>query len=417
MIPMVDRSLLRRPWLIDVANRMGAWLESAGMSFVTFDEEDLCRRACAETGLEDFGEESFREPLRVLLEAYRTEARLTLIGKLAAWHDTLRLLTNRLRLFDDRKRFPAIGAETVRAPVFIVGLPRTGSTLLHNLFAQDPVNRVPRTWEVMLPSPPPDASRRGEDPRVEQTRVLLRRFEFLAPTFKVIHPMQADWPTECVGILSHTFVSSQFQSTYHIPSYQRWLTTGDLRGAYEFHRWFLQHLQWRSPGERWVLKAPSHLFALDAVLAVYPDARFIHTHRDPRTVIGSTASLDTVLRYAFSNTVDPHRIGREALDQWGVIIDRVLALREELVWEHRFVDLRYDELVRTPIAAMETLYARLGWALSSMARQSMERYLSAYPKDRHGTHRYTLAQFGLKESEVQARFRRYCQRFGLETAA
>ncbi|RMH09972.1 MAG: sulfotransferase, partial [Nitrospirae bacterium] len=243
-------ALLRRPWLINAINTCGEWLHHVGLSYVELNEEILCDRACAETGLHDFGDDAFREPLRILLRAYRTEAKLTFIGKLGAWHDTLRLLKNRLLLIEDRKRYPAIAKQEIRKPIFIVGLPRTGSTLLHNLFAQDPANRVPWTWEVMFPSPPPGQTRVEEDPRIAQTDTLLRRFDSLAPTFKTIHPMQANWPTECVGILSHTFASSQFQSTYHIPSYQQWWLSENARAAYEFHYRFLQHLQWGVPGER-----------------------------------------------------------------------------------------------------------------------------------------------------------------------
>lgn len=182
---------------IKVANVAAAGLQRLGLLKAGLDEETLIEEACRRTGLYDFGDYFFRKPLQVLLEAYATEARLTWIGRVAAKHDALRLLINRLRLIEDRKRYPAIAQETIRSPLFIVGLPRTGSTLLHNLLAQDPANRVPLTCEVMFPSPPPADVGSQNDPRIAQTDKLLQQFDWLLPEFKSIHPMKAQWPIEC----------------------------------------------------------------------------------------------------------------------------------------------------------------------------------------------------------------------------
>src|SRR5215510_4237749 len=309
----------KRPYpsmLIALVNAAGAALRRTGLPLVPLDEQALLDTAMQETGLRDFGADSFYEPLRILLKGYDTEAELSLVGRLAVRYDTLRLLTNRLRLVADRLRYPAIAQQDIRQPWFIVGLPRTGSTLLHNLLAQDPDNRVPSCWEVMFPSPPPARASLADDPRIASTQQLLNRFDRLAPHFKIVHPISACSPIECVPIMSHTFVSRQFQIMYSVPSYQRWLTDQDWRPVYEFHRQFLQHLQWCCPAERWVLKAPSHLFALDALLATYPGARIIQTHRHPLPAVASVASMDTALRRVFSHRVNLKETGTEALQQW-----------------------------------------------------------------------------------------------------
>jgi len=401
--------------LIALLNAVGAILQRVGLPLVCLDEQELIETACRTTGRRDFGDGSFREPLRILLRAYETEARLNLVGRLAARHDTLRLLANRLRLVADRQRHPDIAAQEIRRPLFIVGLPRTGSTLLHHLLAQDPANRVPVTWEVLFPSPPPERDSYAEDPRIAVAQRWLSRFDRLAPSFKSIHPTHARWPIECMAILSHTFASPQFQSMYAVPSYQRWLSYKDLRPVYAFHRRFLQHLQWRCPAERWVLKAPSHLFALDALLATYPDARIIQTHRDPHAVVASVASLDVVLRRVFSHRVTPHEIGREALQQWASAVERAMQIRARPDGAPgRFLDVYYTDLVRDPIATVRRIYAQCGLRLTDEVEARLRRFLAAHPKDQHGVHRYSLAQFGLRPEEVARRFQAYLARFNPE---
>lgn len=202
---------------------------------------------------------------------------------------------------------------------------------------------------------------------------------------------------------------------YHIPSYQQWLYTGDFHPVYAFHSRFLQHLQWRSPAERWVLKAPAHLFSLDSLFEVYPDAHIIQTHRDPVKVIGSVASLDTVLRGVFSDGVDSNAIGREAVEQWAEAAHDAIKVRERLDPAHnRFWDVYYQELIQDPIRTVERLYAAFDLPLTDQAKCRMTRFLSENGKDKYGAHRYTLAQFGLTADSVTHTFQDYMHHFRLE---
>jgi len=389
-------------------------LRQIGLPLGRLNEQALLDEACRQTGLSDFGDDSFRKSFQILFDAYQTEARLTLIGCLAVRYDTLRLLTNRLQLVEDRKRYPEIARQKIRKPLFIVGLPRTGSTLLHNLLAQDPDNRVPLTWEVMYPSPPPDRLAFKNDPRITKTEKVLRQFDRLLPEFKAIHPMGAQLPMECVAIMSYTFLSSQFQSTYHVPSYQKWLHAGDFQPVYTFHRNFLQHLQWRSPGVRWVLKAPAHIFALESLFAVYPDARIIQTHRNPLEVIGSVASLDVVLRGAFSNAIDYKTIGMEALKQWADAAQQAMHVRERAGTRcDRFLDIYYRDLVREPISTVQRIYQYFDLPFTRQAKDGMEKFLKENPKDKHGSHSYSLPQFGLSAELVTSYFNEYMNHFNL----
>ena len=250
--------------LVRLINAAGRRFVKNGFSWLKLDEATLLDKACGGTGLEDFGDDSFREALRVLLQAYESEADLNFIGRLCVHGDTVRLLANRLRLVADRRRYPAVADEVIRRPLFITGLPRSGTTFLHALLAQDPAHSAPQVWEVMYPSPPPERATYDADRRIAATARQLRLIDILMPDFKTVHLIDARLPQECIAITNHAFRSYTFESMYRVPSYRSWHDRQDKRPEYEFHRSFLQHLQWRCPGSRWVLKAPSHLLALEA---------------------------------------------------------------------------------------------------------------------------------------------------------
>jgi Sulfotransferase family len=393
-------------------NGMGRMLERAGWPLVEFDPESIVEEARARAGLDDFGDEVFREPLRRLLEGYATEAHFTTVGRLAARRDTISLLVNRLRLVEDRKRHAAIAHEAIRRPWFIVGLPRTGSTLLHHLLAQDPGSRVLQAWEVMFPSPPPERAGYETDPRIGQAERQLRWLDRMAPEFKAIHPLGARLALECIALMSYSFLSSRFHTTYHVPSYQEWLERQDLRPAYELHRRILQHLQWRTPAERWVLKAPSHLYALDALFATYPDAVVVQTHREPLVVLASVASLTAVLQGVFTDRLDLGEIGQEVTRRWANGLERAMHLRQSgRVPGERFFDVHYHEMLADPIAVIRRIYARFDVPFTAEADRRMRRHLAVNPQGGHGVHRYSLAAFGLDPQELTHRFKAYREHF------
>ena len=331
--------------------------------------------------------------------------------------DIAGLLATRLRLEADRKRYPGIADEVIRRPLFVVGLPRTGSTLLHHLLAQDPGGRVARAWEVMEPSPPPERARYETDARIGRAARRLAWFDRIAPDFKRIHPLGAELPLECIAIMSASFASPRFHTTYHVPSYQAWLAGADLHPAYDFHRRFLQHLQWRAPAGHWVLKAPSHVFGFEPLFRTFPDAIVVQTHRDPLTVLASVASLTLVLQSAFTDHLDLAEIGAEVTQRWSSGLERAMQARRDARVDERFVDVRYQELLRDPMAIVRRIYDRFGMTLSVEAEARMQRFLARHPKDRHGAHRYSLSAFGLDARDLRPRFKSYCERFGLEPEA
>ena len=399
---------------IRATNRMGSVLSRAGLPTIALDGQRLLDAARRATRLEDFGDDAFREPLRLLLRGLETEARLTLLGRIVARQDMVGLLVNRLRLQDDWERNPAIGAEEIRRPIFIVGLPRTGSTLLHHLLAEDPGSRVAQAWEVMCPSPPPTRERYETDPRIARAARQLRWLDTLTPDFKAIHSVGAQLALECIAIMSSSFLCWRFNTMYRVPTYQDWLEGQDLRPAYRFHRRFLQQLQWRAPASRWVLKAPSHMLAFDALLETYPDAQIVQTHRDPLTVLASAASLTAVLYGAFTDEPDLAEIGREVSRRWTIGIERALQFRGSgRVAADRFLDVHYHDLIRDPMATVRRIYGHLGIPLTGDAEARMRRFLAENPKDKHGPHRYSLETFGLDADDLACRFKGYREHFGI----
>ncbi len=403
----VDRSPL-----VNVINAGGRLLGRWAME--RFWSKDFLEIARRQAGLNNFGDPSFLDPLRRLIESLATEARLNPLGLLAARHDLIRLLVNRLKMEEDRKRNPGIAAEEIRRPIIITGLPRTGTTLLHSLLALDPASRVPLTWETMYPSPPPRTATYHTDHRIGRADRQISWFHRLVKGFKRIHPIGARLPEECLVIFSHSFLSYQFETTHRLPSYLDWLKVQDLRPAYEVHRRFLQHLQWGCPRERWVLKAPAHMFDFEAMFWAYPDACVVMTHRDPIDVTASNASLTATLRAAFSDDVDPFEVGPECSQRWAEAIGKALCSRDQgCAPAERFLDLYYVDLLADPVSTVRRIYARFDLPFPEELRERIQEFLRGNPKDKYGKHHYSLEEFGLNLEEEKRRYSFYRERFRL----
>jgi len=375
----------------------------------------LVAAARRRAGWREFGAPDVHGPLCRLIESIEDEAQLNFLGRIAAREDLGRMLVNRLELDRDYQQHPEIAAEQIRRPLFITGLPRSGSTLLHSLLAQDPANRVPLNWETMYPSPPPEGATHATDPRADQAERQIRWFGWLQPEFCRIHPVAARQAEECVVILSHSFLSSRFHTTYRTPSYQAWLKKQDRRPAYAYHRRFLEHLQWRTGADRWVLKAPAHLYALDALFAIYPDALVVQTHRDPRMVLGSVASLTRSLQSAFAEPLDPAEIGREVMQSWTEGLERGMHVRRTgRAGAERFFDVRYQQLLADPIGTVREIYRHFELPLTVEAEHRMRSHLRGNPQHKHGRHAYDLKAFGLDGASLDQHFGSYREFFGIE---
>ncbi len=387
----------------------------ADIPAVSLDETSLLDEARKNTGLDDFGESIFREGLERLLASLEQEAQLTAIGRLIAHSEVLRHLENRLRVTEDWKRWPEMGDVVIERPIFVVGLPRTGSTTLHDLLAQAPGNRVPLTWECHHPSPPPERSTYESDPRIAASQAHLDMTSgSLIPEFKAIHPMGALLAQECVMLQAFDFTSIIFAHQFHIPSYQSWVEQLDLHASYETHRRQLQYMQWRCPSERWALKSVGHLWGLDALFDVYPDARVVMTHRDPLKLIASHCSLVSMACSMGSDQVDDEQIGREWSESWQRAMRRGIAFRDSgRVPSDRFFDMHFAEFIKDPVAMVGRIYQHFGLDLAPADAEKMSSFLADSPPDKHGKHHYTLERFGLDPASERERYRFYQDYYGV----
>ena len=316
---------------------------------------DLARR---KSGLADFGPYRVEDALDRLQHAYHAEADLNLFGRVSTQWDNLRLLTNLLILRDREAGDAAIVCRPVQSPIFVMGLPRSGTTFLHTLLAEDEDSRAPRCWEAIYPCPDHPASGRGAGPDLAQ-----RQFSFfnrLAPELKDLHPFDARTPQECTELTGHTFRSLRFDTSYHVPSYRRWLAQTGHGDAYRVHRRFLQHLGGPRP-RRWVLKSPDHVFAMEALHVEYPDARIVFAHRDPLKVLPSVAKLTEVLRRPFARRVDRAAIGRQIAGDWAGGARRIQQVDAAPLWPAAQVQhIHYRALVADPVGTVARLYGRFG---------------------------------------------------------
>ncbi len=391
-------------WL-SAMNREGSYFDLP--SVVPLDEESLLRQACRSTSLDDFGDERWREPFRVLIKSLEEEAQLTLMGRLMARSDIVLWLSTRLRVTDTLQRFPQILDEAITAPMVIVGLPRSGTSILFELLSQDPEVGVPLMWEALQPCPPPEAATYRSDPRIEQADKLFTQWNRVAPEFTSMHEMRGDIPAECGLLMAGTFISDHIASLHQTHSYSAWCIEADFLPVYQYHKSVLQILQWKNPRKRWLLKAPEHQVHLDTLLQVYPDARIVQTHRDPIVCMASTTSLMGTLYYMrsdqpFNAQLFDNIIMGEATAQR---LEHVIEQREQgIVPAANITDSRYQDLMVEPMACIERTYRHFGMDLSLDARARMLAYLDNKPKGKFGKHQYRVDGARSRERPM---FRRY----------
>jgi hypothetical protein len=379
-----------------------------------FDPDGLIAAARRKTGLHSFGDEGFRAPLDVLLRACAAEATPSVVGRATIRWDTVRLLTNLLRFQRAEDQAPDILREPVERPVFITGLPRSGTTFLHKLMMLDAANQVPRIWQTIHPYPAGGAARgRGRDSRIRDVDRQLRMFERLAPEFRAMHPVDASSPQECSEIMAHVFASLRFDTTYRVPSYRRWLDGVGHVEAYRFHRRFLQHLQFRLEPRQWVLKCPDHVFALPAIRAVYPGARLIFVHRDPAKVLPSLTRLTEVLRGPFTRRIDRLEIGRQESERWLEGTRHMIQAAEADRSGQSTAHVLYSDLIADPLATVESLYARLGLRLPGAAADRIRQSTTDEPSGGYGVNRYRLEDYGLDPIVERDKFAEYVEYFSI----
>ncbi len=354
-----------------------------------------------------------RAGLAKLIEAIEADSELTTFGRLSLRWDCIRLLRNAQLVDDTLAARPDLAAAPVKKPIFILGLPRSGTTFLHGLLALDSGNLVPRNWQTIYPAPRPDGFDAARSADAQNVDRQLRFFATIAPGFTDHHPVTADSPQECSEITACVFQSLRFDTTYRVPKHLAWMDTNGHDEAFAFHKKFLQVLQSGLGEKTWVLKCPDHTFSLDAILKTYPDARFVVVHRDPVAVFGSVAHLTEILRKPFVRNVDSAEIGAQVTERWIDGAERLVTFDQRAdIPAAQKINIQYEALVADPLASVARIYRHFGETLSQCATAAMENSVASKRRGGYsGQRHYALGKFGISPEALAPRFTNYLTYF------
>ena len=399
------------PVVVRALNSYGRTLRRVRPAHGRLNADVLVEKAQQSAMLEDFGPDGWQEGFEILVDSINDEGNLSKLGRMILGGLIDTTLQMRLRVVDWANRHPEVAREQITAPIMVTGMPRTGTTLLSNLLDLDPQNRSLLAWEAAAVAPPPTLSSHREDPRIAASVKGSGQLSKLAPSVQAMHPMAATLPTECVTLLGGEFKSIHFETQGTFDTYGAWFETCDMVPAYEFHRLCLQVLQDAIPTQRWALKTPGHMWHLDAVYALYPDARVVWTHRDPLKVVGSVASLNCTLHATNTDKVDFAGVGRRWRDKCLHGVAAGTEFRDRRGSDDNVFDLQYAEFMDDPVGSVERIYRHFGMELDDLGRRKMQAWMEENPQDRFGRHRYTLDQFGLDADDLREQFADYVERY------
>ena len=414
----MSRNIPYRPLPIKLINGIGAVLAKVGIQ-PALTADDIFKRVEKETGLTRPSHGWDAGGLDVLLNALNTEAQLNTVGRLGARGMLTNLISNYVKLTDWFDRHPEEVEQVIEKPIFIVGLPRTGTSAMHGLMGADPGNRSPLFWEVNSPLPRPDPDHYDDDPRIEVMAKQLEMQYKMAPGFDAIHKMDATMPQECVANMHQMMYGITLTLTWYVPSYRRWLMQADPKPALRFHKRFLQMMQATEPAsrpiERWLLKTPGHLSSLPGIFELFPDAQIVFTHRNPVDVIGSVCSFVWTLSGMFTDKGHvPGLIGEEQASSWNQLLQ--LGMRDRALLDahsDQFHDIYFDDICEKPFETVLGIYEKFGIQPPENMTELMQQYLDDSPRGKHGKHEYMLADYELTEAGERVRFEEYTTKFGL----
>ena len=361
------------------------------------DVDRMISGAKRKTGLSDFGDEWFLEPLHVLVKAINEEARLHPLGNLLQKTRLISALSTRLRAEELLKKQPQIHDIELGKIILIAGLQRTGTTALHRLIGADPRVRELRSWETLNPLPLPGES--GNDPRrrIKQAKMAEKAIRFMAPEFFAIHPIEYDAPEEDIFLLDLSFMSQAPEATMHVPAYAHWLEKQDHSRSYEYMHTMLKLLHWQRPGRLWVLKTPHHMEHIDTILKVFPNVFVVQTHRDPKKSIASFCSMVAHGRGILSDCIDPEEIAEHWVRKSCRLMRRSIEVRK-CSEKSKFIDVSYYDLVKDPRSELRKVYASAEIEFGSSVEKYVKIQKNRNLKDRFGRHIYELGSFGFSDS-------------------
>jgi len=390
-------------------------MSEAALPAVDLEPDAIVRDARAATGLQHFASDWYRAPLEHMCTSLAEESRLNPLGRILMRQRLVDILSCQLQVEDFCRRYPEIRAEKISSPLFIIGLPRTGTTMLHRTIAADPRMFAPLWYEVRYPAPDADWDFRSPDPRIARATAEMDQMLAASPELTASHPMDPVGPDECIMLLEQSFYSYNTEALARLPGFGAWIEQQDHGPGYEYFKLLVQFLQWQKKrndqcAERWTLKAPHHLHFLDLVFKVFPDARVVQTHRDPVQTIPSLISLIYGCWKIYSDDTDPVECGALWARKFAEGTRRSLQVRERL-GEERFLDLWFEDTVSQPLEEIRRIYDFIGMDLTAEATREMRAWQEFNRRELRPEHHYTLEQFGFTEAGLRAQFREYRERF------
>jgi len=380
----------------------------------TISRDALIETASGATGLTDFGPDDFEEGFAVLLQSYAGDAQLTPLGEQLVRDEIVGDLVGRLQVVDQLKRSPEIRKTKLERPIFILGLPRTGTTTLQQLLQQDPDSQVLPYWLGVVPQPRPPREEWESNADFQRVAEVLRLTYEADPDLRALHDVSADAAGECRFVFRHLFMDDSYDHTAHLPSYREWFDAQPMDRVYRWYHDVLKLIQFPNSDRRWVLKYPPHLRCLKELFAEFPEACIIQTHRDPAQVVPSYASLIAHFSSVYEENVDHAAIGRLSATLWDDRITKGMQDRVDLNRESQFFDLHFRDVLADPVGSIEKALKQFDMELSQIAIDCMNTWNQAHQPGRHGVHGYSAATFGLDAAQLSERFQPYRARFGVE---
>lgn len=401
---------VQRTSMLNIINGTGYALRSVKLDPFKIDADKIIVKAKKRSGFNGSLPKA-EDGLRRLVKSIVNDGKPNPFGALAVKGLLERILYGRYKIEQEMAKNPRIENQKINQPVFIIGMPRTGTTILHAILHQDSAHRSPLAWECLLPYPAATPENFRDNAQLHTVEKEFSQLFKLVPDFRKKHYMEADAPQECLGITALDFNSFMFSAQLYLKSYMDWFYEGsDMLGTMRFHKRFLQYLQSGGvKGERWLLKSPVHIGRLPEIFEVYPDAKFIMTHRGPADIVSSTASLISSVRTLYSDKEDPNVTGDEQSKFWSGYFDRFIEDRKRLNREDQIIDLKFEDFVADQIGTIRKIYDRFEWDLTDEAVKNFETFLDKNPKDKHGKHEYSLDAFGLKQDVVNQQFSKYLE--------
>ena len=400
---------LRSPLMRSV-NALGAGLAGLGLRYPAMQEGKIIAAAQARSGTDQRLDADAMEALQRFVASAEADANLNTFGRLAVKNMLVGALSSRFAVQEWHQQHPALADEQITQPWIVIGLPRTGTSILSILLGLDPINRPILQWEARYPVPPAGLAGASEDARIARLSGEMAQLHALNPAIATMHPFGSTLAEECTAIFTYSLRTIGMETIAFTPAYGDWLDHADMTPAYAIHKQTLQAFQCAQPTGHWVLKSPNHLWCLPALLAAYPDARIIWAHRDPSQVLPSLASLNCAMQMQFTKVLDPPRVGNYWADKIDTAISAATAFddAQTSAWCYH---VQYEDLVADPVATLQNIYASFGTTTTALYQQRVTTWLRQKPQHAEGIHSYDPADFGWSAASLQQRFQTYRERY------